>query len=64
MSGTLPRFIRESEIPKGYYDKVNPYANPEPSFINLRALVAFAKENNKDVTDLSYDEAKQFYVKD
>ena len=59
---SLPRFIQESEIPKGYYDEINPYANPEPSFIDLPALVAFAKENGKDVAELSYDEVKQFFV--
>lgn len=62
MIGKLPKFIEESNIPKGYYLPVDPYKSPEPSFIDLKAMVAYAKKHGKAVTELSYAEAVQFYI--
>lgn len=58
----LPRFVREGNIPKGYFEKPDPYKDPEPSSINLRDLAAYARKHDKDVRELSCEEVEPFLV--
>ena len=67
MNGTsvvkIPKFMEGEALPEGYYDAPNPYANPPAALYNVRAMVNYALEHGKTVTDLTKEEAKQFLLK-
>lgn len=58
----IPLFMVGEELPPGYYDSPNPYKNPPKSKYNMRAMVNYAIENGKEVTELTKAEAEKFLV--
>ncbi len=67
MNGTsvvkIPKFMEGEPLPEGYFDAPNPYTNPPAAQYNVRAMVNYALEHEKKVTDLTKEEAKQFLLK-
>ena len=58
----VPKFLESEELPAGYYDPVDPYSDPPKSQYNLKALVNYAKEQGKNVVELSKEEVKPFKI--
>lgn len=62
MTLTRPVFLDLDNLPKGYNDEVNPYANPPRSTVDLRAMFRYAAEHGKKMIELTRDEVKQFEI--
>ncbi len=66
MKGTeyirIPDFLSGEELPPGYFDSPNPYEDPPLTKYNLRAMVNYALQNGRDVTDLTKEEVKPFMI--
>lgn len=60
MIGKIPKYREGRPLPKGYIDPPDPYRTPEPSDINIRMLIEYAKETGKDSMDLTYEEVRPF----
>ena len=57
-----PKFLEGERLPAGYYDAPDPYSNPPASDYHIRAMVNYAIEHGKEVTDLTKEEARQFLI--
>ena len=57
-----PSFL-ESQVPNGYYDKINPYVSAPSGKVNLLEMSRYARKNNKNMADLSRKEVNQFSVR-
>ena len=66
MNGTevikIPRFLEGEQLPAGYFDPPDPYSNPPKSQYNLRAMVNYALQNGKKITELSKEEVRPFLI--
>ena len=65
MNGTMskvkmPKYVDQNNLPKGYFDEVNPHARRVASTINIRKLSQYVKEHICDVAEISKEEAKFF----
>ena len=58
----IPRFMEGQPLPEGYNEAPNPYRNPPKSKYNLRAMVNYALQTGKKVTELTDKEAEQFLI--
>ncbi|MBQ9574304.1 MAG: hypothetical protein IJR27_03400 [Synergistaceae bacterium] len=58
----IPKFMEGDTLPDGYNSEVDPYSEPPVSKYNLRALVNYALENGKKITDLTKEEANLFII--
>lgn len=66
MNGTdivkIPKFLEGESLPRGYFDSPDPYANPPKSRYNLRAMVNYAIQHGKNVTELTKEEVIPFLI--
>lgn len=64
MSGTetrrIPEFLRGEQLPPGYFDNPDPYANAPTRKMNLSALVAYARKEGKDCRSLTKEDVQKF----
>lgn len=65
MNGTtlqnkIPKFVDTDNLPKQYYEEVNPYVKRPECIINIKKLSQFVKENKCNVEDITKEEAKIF----
>ena len=58
----IPKFMEGDTLPDEYNSEVDPYSEPPVSKYNLRALVNYALENGKKITDLTKEEANLFII--
>ena len=54
------KFLEGECLPAGYFDVPDPYTNPPVSEYNIRAMVSYAIEPGKKVTDPTKEEARRF----
>ncbi len=59
----VPKFMENEPLPHGYNSVPNPYSEPPASKYNLRAMVNYAAEHSKKITELTKEEASLFLVK-
>lgn len=60
MTGQIPKYLDQMPIPNGYYDKLDPYADPKSGKLDLKALHEYSVRVGKEINELSYDELKQY----
>ena len=56
----IPKFMEGDTLPHGYNSAPDPYSEPPVSRYNLRAMVNYALEHGKKVTELTKDEVGLF----
>lgn len=62
MNGKKPNFLKESQLPKSYYEQPNPYVNAPSCHVNLLELSRYAKKYKKRIVDLSAEEVEKFSI--
>ena len=63
MNIKVPKFLEGEKLPDSYFQAPNPYVESPNSKYNLRAMVNYALKHNKEVVDLTKEEAESFLVK-
>ena len=56
----VPLFLQGEQLPVGYFDPPNPYADAPTKKVRLGALVAYARENGKSGWELTKEDVKLF----
>ena len=60
MNGIKPNFLKGVKMPRSYYTKPDPYANPFPTNINLLEMSRYADKTGKKLSELTKEEVKKF----
>ena len=56
----FPKFLEGEPLPKGYLEPPDPYADPPTRRVRLGPLAKYARENGKQIVDLTKEEVAQF----
>lgn len=66
MSGTerkIPKFYEGEELPRKYFEPID-INNPPKCYLKLREVTKYAKEHNKEISDLTREEIMMFIPKE
>jgi hypothetical protein len=62
MNGTLPDFLADKPLWKGYFDKADPYTVAPSCNVDLLKLSRYAKTAKKPLAKLTSDEVARFAI--
>lgn len=57
-----PNFLKDSQLPKSYYEQPNPYVNAPSCHVNLLEMSRYDKKHKKRIVALSADEINSFSI--
>ena len=56
----IPVFLQGEELPAGYFDPPDSYADAPTRKVRIGALVAYARKNGKDGWELTKEDVQRF----